>query len=615
MKHTLLLSALILSAMLFSARATAQIVYADVDPDTTITQSDIGSSVYALDINNDGTIDATLTASRTSTTNSVFLGTSNGSQALMCCPILLTKAISYGAFIGSDASGTGASWTNDQQGRLRQVPTGGGGPGGPNPIPFGDWSNPTDRYLALRFSLGGDWYYGWVRVSVSSGASSFTIRDYAYNGVPGEGIFAGETQCNLPFALAVNTVDSNTVDLTWQTFSADTFNLQYRPTGAAIWSVIDTITTTNFTVAGLAGCTEYEFQVEAVCDGLLSGYSASIMHTTDGCCSVPGSLTVGVVGVTTGNVAWGAITAANSYDAQISADGGTTWALITGITTDHYEFTGLDSCTAYVVQVRTVCNGGTTDWSTTVTFATSGCGACIDLPYCPSAGSGFEEWIARVAVGTLNNQTASDGGYGDFTALGTELEIGQGHPITLAPGYAGEIYPEYFKVFVDIDQDGDFTGPGELAYNAGDVVGGAISGTLNIPVGALPGSTRMRVLMMYYYSNGTGCTTTYDGETEDYCVELVDYINGVGESPTFGQLRLSPNPFTSTLSVSLDMKQAGVVTCTVRALTGQALFTRTVAPNGGSSAITLDLASLAPGTYLLEIETGGERIVRKVEKL
>ncbi len=186
MKHALLLSALI------ATQAYAQIIYTDVDPDTTITQGPIGSTVYALDINNDGITDATLTASRTSTTNSVFLGTTNGSQALMCCPILLTRAINFNAFIGPDASGTNASWTNDPQGRLRQFPTGGGNPNGPNPVPFGDWSNPTDRYLALRFSLGGDWYYGWVRVSVSSGASGFTIRDYAYNGLPGEGILAGD---------------------------------------------------------------------------------------------------------------------------------------------------------------------------------------------------------------------------------------------------------------------------------------------------------------------------------------------------------------------------------------------------------------------------------------
>ncbi|MBK6830904.1 MAG: T9SS type A sorting domain-containing protein [Flavobacteriales bacterium] len=79
-------------------------------------------------------------------------------------------------------------------------------------------------------------------------------------------------------------------------------------------------------------------------------------------------------------------------------------------------------------------------------------------------------------------------------------------------------------------------------------------------------------------------------------------------------VQISPNPFSSTLSVSMSMKTAGVATCTVRALTGQTLLTRTVAPTSGPSSITLDLGSVAPGTYLLEMQTGGERIVRKVVK-
>jgi len=79
-------------------------------------------------------------------------------------------------------------------------------------------------------------------------------------------------------------------------------------------------------------------------------------------------------------------------------------------------------------------------------------------------------------------------------------------------------------------------------------------------------------------------------------------------------MQVSPNPFTSTLTVSMGMHKADVVTCTVRAVTGQALLTRTVAPTGGPASITLDLASLAPGTYLLEMQIGGERMVRKVVK-
>ena len=76
----------------------------------------------------------------------------------------------------------------------------------------------------------------------------------------------------------------------------------------------------------------------------------------------------------------------------------------------------------------------------------------------------------------------------------------------------------------------------------------------------------------------------------------------------------SPNPFTSVLSISLPTETTGTVLCRVLSLTGQELLTRTVAATSGPSAITLDLAWLAPGSYLLELQTGGERMVRKVVK-
>ncbi len=79
-------------------------------------------------------------------------------------------------------------------------------------------------------------------------------------------------------------------------------------------------------------------------------------------------------------------------------------------------------------------------------------------------------------------------------------------------------------------------------------------------------------------------------------------------------MQVSPNPFSSTLSISLLTGTTGSVGYRVLSLVGQALLTRTVAATSGPSAITLELGSLAPGTYLLEMQVDGERIVRKVVK-
>ena len=79
-------------------------------------------------------------------------------------------------------------------------------------------------------------------------------------------------------------------------------------------------------------------------------------------------------------------------------------------------------------------------------------------------------------------------------------------------------------------------------------------------------------------------------------------------------MQVSPNPFSSALSISLPTGTTGAINYRVLSLTGQAVITRTIAATSGPSTITIDLASLAPGTYMLEMQVDGERIVRKVVK-
>jgi hypothetical protein len=219
--------------------------------------------------------------------------------------------------------------------------------------------------------------------------------------------------------------------------------------------------------------------------------------------------------------------------------------------------------------------------------------------------STMDEWIARVAVGTLDNQSGANEGYGDFTALGTDLQIGQGPPITLAPGYTFEVYPEYFKVFVDLDQNGNFNGPGELAYSSG-VVGGPVTGTLNLPASALVGSTRMRVIMLYDDPTAMGCTNGYDyGETEDYCVNLVENTTGVGEGPTSGQVRLFPNPSDNEVFFDLSGIGAGS-TLRIDVLDG---IGRTVASqNLDQGRATITTSALANGLYVYRITRSGVEV-------
>lgn len=54
------------------------------------------------------------------------------------------------------------------------------------------WCGVTDKYLGLRFNIGGNTHYGWARLDVGTDPSNWLIKDYAYNSVPDEGILAGD---------------------------------------------------------------------------------------------------------------------------------------------------------------------------------------------------------------------------------------------------------------------------------------------------------------------------------------------------------------------------------------------------------------------------------------
>jgi hypothetical protein len=63
----------------------------------------------------------------------------------------------------------------------------------------GNWTGShTDKYIGLRFKIGSNTHYGWVRLDASigipyaSGNWSVTIKDFAYESSPNTGILAGD---------------------------------------------------------------------------------------------------------------------------------------------------------------------------------------------------------------------------------------------------------------------------------------------------------------------------------------------------------------------------------------------------------------------------------------
>jgi len=139
------------------------------------------------------------------------------------------------------------------------------------------------------------------------------------------------------------------------------------------------------------------------------------------------------------------------------------------------------------------------------------------ITYCTASGNNQNyEYISGVQVGSINNSSGASG-YTDFTSISTNATRGASVSLTLTPGFVSSSYTEYWTIWVDWNQDGDFDESNEEVYSNSSR--SSVSGSFTVPTTATTGSTRMRVIMKYgSYADSCG-TFTY-GEVEDYTINV-----------------------------------------------------------------------------------------------
>jgi hypothetical protein len=171
------------------------------------------------------------------------------------------------------------------------------------------------------------------------------------------------------------------------------------------------------------------------------------------------------------------------------------------------------------------CNDGVQNGDETGVDCGGSCTPCqTGNQYCASNGdSTNDEYISRVQLESINKTSGvgtTSTGYSNFTNISTDLSKGESVTIRVTPTWTGTKYNEGYAVFIDYNQDGDFTDSGETVWTKTASQTTPAVGTFNIPAGATSGETRMRVSMKY---NGipTSCESFQYGEVEDYTVKIV----------------------------------------------------------------------------------------------
>lgn len=461
---------------------------------------------------------------------------------------------------------------------------------------WGDYTltcvDPVDNSLwtlqEFAYTPANTWGTAWANVAASSGVS-----------------------CGVASGQSTSSITNTTATFNWTAVAgALSYNIQYRQTGTTTWST-GTSVSASYNASGLIAGIQYEWQVQTVCTGANSVFSASTnFTTTGGTCGVATGETTSSITTTSATFSWTAVSGATSYNIQYRQIGTTTWSTGTSAGTS-YNAAGLTSATQYEWQVQTICASGSSAFSTSTTFTTSS----VTVTYCTANGTTTSyEWIDLVSLGTINRTSTADGGYYNGTALSTNVTIGSAYTITFSAGMSGGAYNEYWRIFIDWNHDGDFADAGETAVSTNSTSTGNLTGTFTVPAGSAVTSTRMRVALKYNSAPASCGSYTY-GEVEDYTLNVSAVAAPLNQQSSFNtsvadaSFTLLPNPSSGLFDVSLVNAGTNPVTIQVYDVTGR-LITETIT-DGQTVLVNMDLSSASSGLYFVKVNFNNQIVSTK----
>ena len=372
--------------------------------------------------------------------------------------------------------------------------------------------------------------------------------------------------------------------------------VEWKPENETVWLTSDGGTNAVL-LNGLTSCSSYNLRFTSFCSSGDTIVSSEYRFKTRGCCDEPmltysweqDQLCFQFSPLTTGEV--------ELFD-------GTQLLNVGLMENGDICFGPIENCENLSIRLKINCSSESYNFSYDLDNICSG---CTRQAYCRAGSLAMgTEWIAGVAVGEWEHQSGPDDGFGDFIHTGPSLHIGESCVITLTPGFLDYSYEEYFRVWIDFNQNGWFEDD-EMIVDPGYSTYSALSTNISVPEDAVPGQTRMRVLMQYLGFNdipASSCATDFHfGEVEDYCITILEeevVTSIVSNENSNMAWRIMENPVNTELTIFLEGSTSRQVTWQLLSANGQPIQSW----NGEDLSIVqekmvLPLKSLPSGVYFL----------------
>ena len=385
--------------------------------------------------------------------------------------------------------------------------------------------------------------------------------------------------CIAPTNIEVINITETSASVSFeQTDDSNIYFLYLREEGETTWEEYFTLGT-SINLTGLSECTAYEYYMESHCPGdEISNATAIMTFNTSGCGSCvdltyceseassesmafvihsPVNIAGEISSYTETNNWGGAINNGYIYGDLVLVDDGTAngelgcAALINGAQlsgkiavavrgTCNFSEKAVNAQNAGAIGLIIINNqggglanlgAGTGSGSVTIPVImisqADGAGLLAELTGGGSATGllGVQhEWIESFELNGVLTVSGDDNGYRAPDNVLIPIEIGENVDFTMIPGFDGQELEATTRIWVDMNQDGDFD-VSELVYDESGTSFGELTGSFTVPASAFPGSTRLRVQFAYQGYGSAGlpdvCGEFTSGEVEDYCIELI----------------------------------------------------------------------------------------------
>lgn len=396
----------------------------------------------------------------------------------------------------------------------------------------------TSTELAFRsiWPIEADWVYipSFSNSSIISGLNSGTTYETKVRSVCLDALathspysptvtFTTPGGCNVADGLTLTAISYTSATLQWNSMDdATEYHVRYKKITGTSWTTV-TVSNNFLTINDLLPTSTYQYQVQTVCGVAVTAYSNSLNFTTQTLsCDIPINLqSVEMAGEGT-LLTWVGTDEAVNYEVRYREMGSDDWDSINTNATS-LMLAHLSDCGNFEFQVRADCNLTVTPFSNSQLFVVT---LCTD--YCEgySTNSNFD-WIGEFSFGNFENNSGNNGGYGDFTDMVITAQRGQIYELVATAHFANKSLREYWKVWIDFNQNGTFESFEEV-FKAGEPLFGiffslspTVDGEITIPPGAPLGNTRMRIVM-HYNEYAEACEIFSFGEVEDYTIQIVE---------------------------------------------------------------------------------------------